>query len=45
MQKEEEVLAELLFADVIRSTSVVLGQMFNGFATALLSPGSQAPEL
>jgi hypothetical protein len=45
LQEEAEGVAELLVADVIRSPSVVLGQMFDGFEIALRGPGGQAPEL
>jgi hypothetical protein len=45
LQEEEEVLAARLFADVLRSPSVVLGQRLDGFEIALLGPGGQAPAL
>jgi hypothetical protein len=45
IEQVEEVLPELLFANVIGSPSVVLSQVFDGFEIALLGPGGQAPEL
>ena len=45
IEQGEEVLPELLFANVIGSPSVVLSQVFDGFEIALLGPGGQAPEL
>jgi hypothetical protein len=45
LQEEEEVLAARLFADVLRSPSVVLGQRLDGFEIAPLGPGGQAPAL
>ena len=45
MEHVETGLPELLFADVIESTSVVLGQVFNGVEIARLGLGGQTPEL
>jgi hypothetical protein len=45
IEQVEEVLPELLFANVIGSPSVVLSQVFDGFEIALLGPGRQASEL
>jgi hypothetical protein len=45
IDQEEEVLAELVFTDLVRSAPVVLRQMLDGFDVTLLGPGSQAPQL
>jgi hypothetical protein len=45
IEEIEKILPELIFAELIRSTPVVLGQMFDGIEIALLGPGGQAPEL
>jgi hypothetical protein len=43
--QEEEVLPEVRFTHLIRSPSVVLGEVFDGVEIALLGLGGQAPEL
>ena len=45
IEQEEEILAELLFAELVRSASVVLRQLVDGFDITLLGRGGQAPEL
>jgi hypothetical protein len=45
IDQEEEVLAEFVFTDLVRSAPVVLRQMLYGFDVTLLGPGSQAPQL
>jgi hypothetical protein len=45
MEPGEEVLPELRFAHGIRSPSVVVSQVFDGFEIAWLGPGGQAPAL
>jgi hypothetical protein len=45
IEEREKILPDLIFAALIRSTPVVLGQMFDGFEIARLGPGGQAPEL
>jgi len=44
-QQEQEVLAELLFADLVGSASVVLSQLVNGSNITLLGLGGEPPQL
>jgi hypothetical protein len=45
VDQEEEVLAELLFTNLVRSAPIMLRQVLHGFEVTLWGPRSQAPEL
>ena len=45
IEQEEEVRAELLFAELVGSAPVVLSQLVNGLDITLLGPGGEPPQL